>query len=195
MEIEAIDKVERGILDQLEGSVRGFDEVRLDWLEPKGWKVCYSREGRFGWSDVVSLIRYCKTKEIEKLLALSIFFIMEKNSSKARVFNAGWNGISQALWGVGPQRSVPGFKILDGAWLESFLITPYHDEICEFLLIRDVGEGVVLAGPEDFLEHMVSRSKDDWFMGNSLEFRREEEVFKAQKDRKTAIREEKMKRG
>jgi len=195
LEITTVDQVEDEVLNRLEGSVGRFCEVHCDWLKRKGWQVCYSRDGDFETYDMVSLIRYCKRKKIEKMLALSVFFIMDRQeAAKARVFNATWTGLCQALWGAQSDGNMPMLDALNMASVEPFLIIPDERERCEFILLRELGEGVVLAGPDEFLEYMVSRSKGEWYVGNSLEFRSEEEVFKAQKDRKTAIQDEKMER-
>ena len=195
LRIAAIEQVEGEILNCLEESICKFCEVRWDWISRKSWKACYSRDGDFDRYEMVSLIRYCKKMKIEKLLAISVFFIMDKTkAAKARVFDANWIGLCQALWGVDAERHNPEFDDLNLASLEPFLIVPYKEGVCEFILVRELGEGVVLAGPGEFLEYMVSRSRGEWYVGSSLEFRREEKIFKAQKDRKAAIREDKMER-
>jgi hypothetical protein len=194
LKIKAVDQVEKEILNHLEGSVDRSCEVRLDWLARKGWEVCYSHDGGFEYYDMVSLIRYCKKKKIKKMLAISVFFIRnESDSSKARNFNADWTGLCQALWGVGLQNNMQKFDAFNAACVEPFLIVPLGNIICEFLLVRDVSEGVVLAGTKEFIEYMVSRSKSKWYVGNSLKFRPKEKRFMAQKDRKAAIREDKYK--
>lgn len=189
--LEGLDDKRKYQLDGVLSADFGFNKI---WLEKMKWETCHSFNGDPSWYDVISLIRYCNNIGSRRVISVPLeYFISKENGeSDIRIFNASVRGFSQALWGGDARGDNPFFRSLLQASLGLFVMFP-DTQLLEFCVIRELGMGVSLAGPREFLEYVTSRSKVEWYIGSSSCRSSELQKFIPRKDRKTAIREEKLK--
>lgn len=195
LEIKFFKEIENKKIDQLDGSLLPNNGFNKFWLEKMKWETCHSLNGDPSWYDVISLIRYCNNIGARKIISIPTEYVNSKENKKNdfRIFNASLRGFSQALWGIhDAKNNNPFYDSLHQASLETFVMFPDTD-LLEFCFIRELGVGVSLAGPREFLEYITSRSKVEWYINSSSNGFSELQKFIPRKDRKTAIREEKMK--
>lgn len=195
LEINSLEGLDDKIKYQLDGIILpdyGFDKL---WLEKMKWETCQTLDGDPSWYDVISLIRYCNNIGAKKIISIPVEYLVSKKNGRNdfRIFNASVRGFSQALWGIHDAKSdSPFFYSLHQASLEIFAMFP-DTELLEFCVIRELGVGVSLAGPREFLEYITSRSKVEWYIKGSSYGLSELKKIIPRNDRKSAIREEKMK--
>ncbi len=159
VEISDLIDLQRALLN-----VNRFDER---WLAERQWQVMHSEDNNFIDEDVVKFIEFCDLHGMADLIAtetLSIF--MSTGLLDVRSFPSNATALSQVLYGLGhPLNSTheDAGWILDAAVGVNLILN--FKRPWQFLILRDGGGVVSIAGSKSFIEHMTTGSELVWLPG------------------------------
>ena len=162
-------KLQLSTYDQVEisNALLNIRTLNSNWIDSKGWEACHVSDSDMMGFFASSLIRYCRVLNITQLCAVETLDIFRAygGSLDARCVPLNFLALNQILYAS--EKDCKGnadAEFFQTGAFSSLLIFPI-EERHRFAILRDYSTCVTIAGPKDFIEHMVALSRRTWFDG------------------------------
>ncbi|MDP3135481.1 MAG: hypothetical protein Q8N17_03995 [Burkholderiaceae bacterium] len=159
--------IDKSTLEDLQRSLLNINRLNQHWLTQRRWKALHSEDNNFVDDDAVNLVEYCRALKLSELFAAETRAVFSSTRVvDARVFPCSTAGLSQALYGLPYPLNLTHE---DAGWIADAAVGINLifglEKPMQFLILRDGGGVVTIAGPKSFVAHMTRKNPFLWKPG------------------------------